>query len=100
MEWSTISKFTFSRGLQLKRRDYEGLSQLIEQGINAAENTVEEELGEHLLSFLPEVELKKNETITVSLEMSLDIAPFTPKIQKEREIAERAAEVFFERLEK
>lgn len=61
---------------------------------------MEEELGEHLLSFLPEVELKKDDITTVSLEISLAIAPFTPKIQKEREIAERAAEAFFESLKK
>ncbi|NIQ07901.1 MAG: hypothetical protein GWO20_19935 [Candidatus Korarchaeota archaeon] len=59
-----------------------------------------ESFGEDLLSFLPEIEVKREDNqVHVYLQINIRVAPFTPKIINEKMIVERAANAFFTVIE-
>lgn len=79
---------------------------IIEESIDQAEGVTKKTFKDDLLSFLPEVEIKqkssseKDSETEIQLQIIIRVAPFTPKVGREKEIVEKAANAFFRSIKK
>lgn len=93
----TIGKYRFTRETT---KTYSKINTLIDEAIDSAEQVVKEAFNEDLLSFLPEVQAEKeNDNVQIHLEVTIRVAPLTPKVGEEEKVVEEAAQTFFRTIE-